>query len=737
MKLHKKLLIFVISTLLLFSLSIASAEYFIIQANGKKEIHSLRKDEMGKASQTLKDYMDIAYSVVETNYKNSQDKTWLEDHYGAQLKNILELVEDVIHAQLQRVTDGELSVNEAKKNAFSIIQQMKYNGGSDYVWINDTTLPYPTMLMHPLIPGLAGKVMDDKKYRCVAGSNAHLFTEIVKVATAQGEGWIHYTWPKKEKDGSFKQQPKMSYVKLIKEWNWIIGTGIYADQALEDAIRKSKEDIAKMRYQNGKGYFWINDTTLPYPKMVMHPVSPALNGKVMDDAKYNCALGKKENLFKAAVDVVKFQGDGYVDYRWPKPGTDEEVDKLSYVRGFEPFGWVIGTGIYVDQIEEKMMAKSQVISDNNKKMMYTIFQVGGIALLICTVVLPYVCNQLVGSKVNKAVDFAKEIARGDLTSTLEIKQKDELGMLATSLNSMGLDLKNTVSEISRGVETLSAASRQLTGVSEQLATNSKNNNELAVSVADATEEMSSNMVSIASASEEASTNVAMVSSAAEEMSVTISEIAENTETTRDMTARAVEQARKTSETVAILGETAEGIGTVTQTISAISEQTNLLALNATIEAARAGSAGKGFAVVANEIKELAQQTNVATEEIKGKIESIQTETALAVKEISQFAQMSADVSEMVNKISTSIEEQTAATREIAQGISHANMGIMEVNENVAQVSTVTGSISADITRVKNEAVDIESSSVLVKAESEKLQQLTQDLEEVVQRFTLA
>ena len=106
------------------------------------------------------------------------------------------------------------------------------------------------------------------------------------------------------------------------------------------------------------GYFWINDTGLPYPKMIMHPTIPSLDGQVMDDPKYNCALGKKENLFKAFVEVSKENGEGFVDYLWPKPttqGLTQDLPKLSYVRLYKPQGWIIGTGVYVDDIDALMV----------------------------------------------------------------------------------------------------------------------------------------------------------------------------------------------------------------------------------------------------------------------------------------------------------------------------------------------------------------------------------------------
>ncbi|MCP4118821.1 MAG: PAS domain S-box protein [Desulfobacteraceae bacterium] len=138
----------------------------------------------------------------------------------------------------------------------------------------------------------------------------------------------------------------------------------------EVAKRHAIEDLRQLRYDDGIGYFWINDTGLPYPRMIMHPTIPELEGTILDDPGFNCAFGRKENLFKAFVDVCLEKGEGYVDYLWPKPapvGLTEQRPKESYVKLFEPWNWIVGTGVYIDDIEKDVQARlDAVIEDLNK-----------------------------------------------------------------------------------------------------------------------------------------------------------------------------------------------------------------------------------------------------------------------------------------------------------------------------------------------------------------------------------
>ena len=169
-------------------------------------------------------------------------------------------------------------------------------------------------------------------------------------------------------------------------------------------------------------------------------------------------------------------------------------------------------------------------------------------------------------------------------------------------------------------------------------------------------------------------------------------------------------------------------------ITAISAQTNLLALNATIEAARAGAAGKGFAVVANEIKELAQQTATATEDIKNKIGGIQGFTTMAVSDIEKISQTIKEVNEIVTTIAAAIEEQTVVTKDIAGNIAQAAMGIQEVNSNVAQTSTVAGSIAQDIADVNQAAGEMSSSSSQVKISAAELSKVAEQIQAFMAKF---
>ena len=364
---------------------------------------------------------------------------------------------------------------------------------------------------------------------------------------------------------------------------------------------------------------------------------------------------------------------------------------------------------------------------------YTAGIIAAVAIVLAAVLSTVLIRSLVGP-VSKAVLFAHKMSEGDLTQSLDVDQKDEIGVLAGALNQMSSRLNQNFKDIADGVSTITSSSTELSAISQQMAQSANQSSSRSTSVASASEQMSSNMNTVAAASEQASTNVSMVASATEEMTATVKEIAQNSEKASIITGEAVTQAKSASSNVDLLGTAANEITKVTEAITEISEQTNLLALNATIEAARAGDAGKGFAVVANEIKELAKQTAEATQEIKIKIEGIQESTTLTVEEIKQISSIINDVNDIVATIATAVEEQAVTTEEIAGNVAQASQGISEVNENVAQTSSVSAEIAKDISDVSQAGKEVSSGSEQINLSAEQLSTLAEQLNEMVSRF---
>ncbi|OGR18174.1 MAG: hypothetical protein A2X81_09775 [Desulfobacterales bacterium GWB2_56_26] len=359
-----------------------------------------------------------------------------------------------------------------------------------------------------------------------------------------------------------------------------------------------------------------------------------------------------------------------------------------------------------------------------------------IALLLAIIAPLFFSVRSVTKPINRTITMLKDIAQGegDLTMRLDAKSKDEIGELGLWFNTFIEKLQGIVKRIAENSNNVNSSANQLSTIARALSDSAIDTSQRAANVATASEEMSANLNNVAAAMEESATNTNMVASAAEQMSSTITEIAENAERARIVSSRAVDQAKNASEKMGELGSAAQKIGMVTETITEISEQTNLLALNATIEAARAGDAGKGFAVVANEIKDLAKQTAQATLNIKQQIDEVQRTSKLTGTEIDQISEVISGVNEIVTTIAAAVEEQTAATREIADNIAQASKGIQEVNENVSQSSAAAGTITDDIGKVNLSATNISGSGKQVQNSSAGLQLMAAELNTIVGSF---
>ena len=363
--------------------------------------------------------------------------------------------------------------------------------------------------------------------------------------------------------------------------------------------------------------------------------------------------------------------------------------------------------------------------------------VSAVVALLIAVFMIFAIKASITKPIEESLSYLTEMAKGDFSIRIAenfTARKDEMGDIGRAISLLLNSLRNSVGQVRDGVGTIASASTELSAVSSQMTSSSSEASARSNGVAAAAEQMSANTFSVAAGIEQAVTNLRSVATATEEMTATIGEIAGNSEKARRITGEAVSQADRISAAVRSLGQSAQDIGKVTETITSISNQTNLLALNATIEAARAGVAGKGFAVVATEIKELAKQTAAATEDIKIKISGVQNSTANTVDDIEKVMKVIHDISDIVTTIATAIEEQSVVTKDIAANISQATRGVDEASERVSQTSTVSHSVAQDISAVNKAGNDIARGSQQVQSSAVELSTLAEQLRGMVQAF---
>ncbi len=338
--------------------------------------------------------------------------------------------------------------------------------------------------------------------------------------------------------------------------------------------------------------------------------------------------------------------------------------------------------------------------------------------------------------LRQGVEFAKSVAAGDLTQTLNIDRRDEIGQLAVALGQMVRQLRDVFGKISGTVGGLANSSTGLVQTATQLAGGAQETTSQSAQVAAAAEQMSTNMGSMAATTEQMSSNIKLVASAVDELTSSIGEVAKSAERTAGVAGDAAQLVSASNAQIGELGGAADEIGKVIGVIQDIAEQTNLLALNATIEAARAGDAGKGFAVVATEVKELARQTASATDDIRKRIEGIQGSTGRAVKSIGDISEVVKQVNELSRTIASAVEEQSITTKEIGKNMLQSSTAAQTVARGVAESATATEEITRNIVRVDQAAKQAATGAAQTQTAGRELSQVAEQLQSLVAQFTV-
>jgi methyl-accepting chemotaxis protein len=392
------------------------------------------------------------------------------------------------------------------------------------------------------------------------------------------------------------------------------------------------------------------------------------------------------------------------------------------------------------QWEEQLVAENDKIRASTTSLAWTVLYCGMAITLLGAIGVGLVLTRSIAAPLGFMVAHLDLVANGDVSKDTDReiqKRGDEIGTLGRSVQTMTISLRKMLHDITGGIQVLASSSTELMASSTQMNSGSQQASDKAHSVSAAAEEMSSNITSVAAGMEQMSGNLAGVASATEEMTSTINEIARNSEKANRITTDASRVVARITEQIDQLAVAAREIGKVTETITEISAQTNLLALNATIEAARAGSAGKGFAVVATEIKTLAQQTAIATEDIRNRISGVQSATTRSIAEMGEISTVITDVNEIVGSIAAAIEEQSTATKEVARNVAEASTGVNDANIRVAESSHVSREIARDIGGVDQSAREMAEGSSHVRSCARDLSSLAEGLSATASRFRLA
>lgn len=460
----------------------------------------------------------------------------------------------------------------------------------------------------------------------------------------------------------------------------------------EEAQKQAIEVLNSLRYDK-TNYFWINDYKAT---MLMHPVKPALVGK--DLSKLKDIDGTL--FFAEMVKVATKKGEGFVPYKWPKPGIDDPVKKISYVINFAPWQWIVGSGTYLDDVDAIFSSQRSVLL------------VSAIILILIIILLGYLIGKSIIAPTHEASNLMKDIAQGDgdLTRTLDQNAQDEISRLAHYFNEFTKKMRDSLGDVANNANIVLNHAQSVADASESAQDLTQNQNDITTQVATAMEQMTSQIHDV-------SNNANAAEKAANDARSNTNQGKEIISNTINQMQSLSTNINNVSQVVASLAAESDNIGSVLDVIRGIADQTNLLALNAAIEAARAGEQGRGFAVVADEVRTLASRTAQSTNEIQQMIQKLQSGAQEAVAAVKVSQDISNQTVEQTSKADDSLSEIdklmaliSDMNTQIARATEQQTQAADEVNLRINDLAGMTDESLATSDTLSNASMELKSSS---------------------------